>query len=69
MAAASRSTRGTSAALVKRLGERAGIERRVHPEALRHTFESELSDRGIEPATSNALGHQSLATTRGYITG
>ena len=54
--------------LVKRLAEKAGIERRVHPHALRHTFAAELEAAGT-PVTviSKLLGHSSIAVTARYL--
>lgn len=51
-----------------RLALRAGIERRVHPHALRHTFARELWEEGKDLLTiSRALGHRSLKTTAVYL--
>jgi integrase/recombinase XerD len=55
--------------LVPRLARRAGIERRVHPHALRRAFAFELAERGVPiPVISQALGHSSVATTAKYLT-
>jgi integrase len=55
-------------ALVVRLAGRAGIRKRVHPHALRHTFAAELAREG-KPVNliQAALGHRSLATTSTYL--
>jgi site-specific recombinase XerD len=55
-------------ALVARLGRRAGIERRCHPHALRHSHASELAREG-KPLhlISQQLGHSDLSTTSRYI--
>ncbi len=55
-------------ALTARLGRKAGIERRCHPHALRHSHASELAREG-KPVhlIQQQLGHASLATTSGYI--
>ncbi len=53
---------------IKRLGERAGIEKRVHSHGLRHTHAAELS-REKTPLLiiSRQLGHSSLTMTARYI--
>lgn len=54
--------------VLKRLGERAGIEKRMHCHALRHALASEMVAEGIDLATVQAqLGHGSLAVTQRYI--
>lgn len=54
--------------LIKRLGKRAGIEKRVHPHGLRHSFASSLADAGVNPHhIQQLLGHANLATTSRYI--
>ena len=53
--------------LVARKGEDAGIEWRVHPHALRHTFATELLDEtGSLALVQDALGHARPETTRVY---
>jgi len=54
--------------LLKRLAEEAGIEKRVHPHGLRHTFAVEL-DAGKTPITviSKLLGHSNVPTTARYL--
>jgi site-specific recombinase XerD len=54
--------------LLHRLGAGAGIEKRVHPHGLRHTFAVELEQAG-EPVTtiSKLLGHSSIAVTARYL--
>jgi site-specific recombinase XerD len=55
-------------AMVKRMAERAGIQKRVHPHALRHTHASELAAEGVPMNLLQAqLGHSSLATTDRYV--
>lgn len=53
---------------IKKLGAKAGIEKRVHSHGLRHTFAVELAEEGV-PITiiSKALGHSSLAVTERYL--
>lgn len=54
--------------LMKRLARKAGIEKRVHCHALRHTFASELRQEGVEIGIiSKQLGHDSIATTARYL--
>jgi integrase len=50
------------------LGEKAGIEKRVHPHGLRHTLASAMVDAG-EPlhVIAAQLGHESTATTDRYL--
>ncbi len=54
--------------LLHRLGEQAGVDKRVHPHALRHTFAFELEQAGT-PVTviSKLLGHSSIAVTARYL--
>jgi len=54
--------------LLKRLGKRAGIEKRVHPHGLRHSFASSLAEAGVNPHhIQQLLGHANLQTTSRYI--
>jgi site-specific recombinase XerD len=54
--------------MVKRLAVQAGIEKRVHPHGLRHTFAAELDAAGT-PITviSKLLGHKNVPTTALYL--
>lgn len=54
--------------LLGRLADKAGIEKRVHPHAFRHTFAVELEMAGT-PVTviSKLLGHSSTAVTSRYL--
>lgn len=55
-------------ALFKRLGEKAGIEKRVHPHGLRHSHAAQLAAEGVPMNIIQAqLGHSSLATTSRYL--
>jgi site-specific recombinase XerD len=55
-------------ALLRRLADRAGIEKRVHPHALRHTHAAELAEEGVPmPIIQQQLGHSNLATTSRYL--
>lgn len=54
--------------LLPRLAKRAGIEKRVHPHALRHTFAVELSREGVPiHVIQRALGHANAAATSEYV--
>jgi hypothetical protein len=54
--------------LLRRLAAKAGIDKRVHPHGLRHTFAWELEQSGT-PVTviSKLLGHSSIAVTARYL--
>lgn len=55
---------------VARLGERAGIDKRVHPHGLRHSLASQMAERGMATRViKEQLGHSSLATTDRYVHG
>jgi len=54
--------------MVKRLGEKAGIDKSLHPHSLRHTFATDLyAKKKNLPLVQRALGHKSMATTSIYI--
>ena len=54
--------------LLPRLAARTGIEKRVHPQGLRHTHAFELMLEGVPVAIIQAqLGGTSLATTSRYV--
>jgi site-specific recombinase XerD len=54
--------------LFKRLARRAGLQKRVHPHALRHTHAVELVREGAPlPEVQAQLGHSSLAVTSRYL--
>jgi integrase/recombinase XerD len=56
--------------MVKRMARRAGIEKRVHPHGLRHSFAVECVREGLSlPLIQQALGHSSLQTTAIYLAG
>ncbi|HWY91087.1 MAG TPA: site-specific integrase [Solirubrobacteraceae bacterium] len=53
---------------IKRLGVKAGIEKRVHSHGLRHTHAVELMREGVPVLViSRQLGHSSLAVTQRYL--
>jgi site-specific recombinase XerD len=55
-------------AALPRLARKAGIERRVHAHALRHSFASELAaERTPMNVVQTVLGHANLATTDAYL--
>lgn len=55
-------------AALKRLGEKAGIEKRVHPRGLRYAFATELAREGVPTdAIQAALGHENIETTERYL--
>lgn len=54
--------------LMRRLAAQAGIEKRVHPHGLRHTFAAELDAAGTSLSViSKLLGHHSVPTTARYL--
>jgi site-specific recombinase XerD len=55
-------------ALLPRLARTAGVERRVHAHALRHSFAAELAaERTPMNVVQTVLGHANLATTDAYL--
>lgn len=54
-------------AILKKIARAAGLERRVYPHLLRHSFATHLLDGGAEiEVVQELLGHESIATTRIY---
>lgn len=54
--------------LLKRLGKKAGIEKRMNPHNLRHTFAHDLLNEGIGlQHIQITLGHSSISTTSKYL--
>lgn len=54
--------------MIGRRAKTAGIDRRVHPHCLRHTYASELYHEGVGMVDiMNQLGHSSLQTTATYL--
>ena len=54
--------------MLKRRAARAGIDKRVHPHGLRHTYADELQQQGVPVSTiSKLLGHSSIAVTSRYL--
>lgn len=53
--------------LLKQLGTRAGISRRVYPHVLRHTFASHMLNAGMEiTVIQRLMGHATVGTTEIY---
>jgi site-specific recombinase XerD len=54
--------------MLRRYAAKAGVEGRVHPHGLRHTFACELESAGTPVTTiSKLLGHSSVAVTSRYL--
>lgn len=54
--------------MLKRRAAKAGIEKRVHPHGLRHTFADELRQAGADVVTiQKLLGHSSVGVTAHYL--
>ncbi len=54
--------------MMKRLGRKAGIEKRVHPHGLRHSHAVEMAAEGIAMnVIQKQLGHHRLSTTDTYL--
>jgi integrase/recombinase XerD len=54
--------------MLKRMAAKAGIEKRVHPHGLRHTFAVELDAAGVSLSViSKLLGHHSVPVTAHYL--
>ncbi len=54
--------------LLNRLGEQAGIQKRVHRHRLRHIHAAQLRAKGVDIGIiSKQLGHRSIATTARYL--
>lgn len=60
-------TRNMVFTIVKELAKAAGIQKTVSPHTLRHSFASELVNRGADlRAVQEMLGHESITTTEIY---
>jgi integrase/recombinase XerD len=54
--------------LLRRLARKSGVEGRVYPHGLRHSFAVELATEGADiMVIRDALGHRSAATTDTYL--
>ncbi len=54
--------------MLRRYARRAGVEKRVHPHGLRHTFADQLQRGGMTVGEiSKLLGHSSIAVTARYL--
>lgn len=57
-------------ATLRRLADQVGMEKRVHPHALRHAFAVHLDRQGVSVTTIQyVLGHTSLSITTRYLAG
>jgi site-specific recombinase XerD len=55
-------------AMLTRIGSKAGIEKPVHPHALRHAYAAGLAEQGTPvPTIQVLLGHSHLSTTDTYL--
>lgn len=64
----SRLTRALVFAVVKDLGERAGLRKNISPHTLRHSFATHLLQNGADiRAIQQMLGHESITTTEVYM--
>jgi site-specific recombinase XerD len=54
--------------MLHRIGAKAGIEKRVHPHGLRHTYAMDLAAEGTPVnVIQKLLGHSHLSTTDAYL--
>lgn len=54
--------------MLKRLAAKAGIEKRLHAHALRHSHACELAQENVPiPMIAQQLGHSNVATTSRYL--
>ncbi len=55
---------------LRRLAARAGVEKRIHPHGLRHTYAVELDEEGFPLRDiRDLLGHANVSTTDTYLRG
>jgi len=56
--------------MLRRIGAKAGIEKRVHPHGLRHSLAVDMANEGVPmPMIQRQLGHKRLSTTDIYLRG
>jgi site-specific recombinase XerD len=54
--------------MLRRIGGKAGLEKRIHPHGLRHTCAAELARAGVPMnVIQKQLGHVHLSTTSAYL--
>ncbi len=61
-------TRAMIFTIIKRLAEKAGIQKKISPHTFRHSFASHLLENGADlRAIQQMLGHESITTTEVYM--
>jgi site-specific recombinase XerD len=56
--------------MLRRIGAKAGLEKRVHPHGLRHSHAVDMANEGVAmPVIQQQLGHKRLSTTDIYLRG
>lgn len=53
---------------LRKISKAAGINRKIHPHLLRHSFATHLIEAGVQPIyVQTLLGHRSIDSTNKYI--